>query len=156
VTAELPGLLLHKKKKQINAAYTKVLSTQQRNELELQRETDRLLQLESQLREIKRHKELKRAREAAREQKKVRFHAACVVQRALWAYANRCWYNRHIAAKIIQQAMRAYIVRCKHHAVLIVRSFLRVLANKSAVSAAGWAATVIRRFACTVRAASSN
>mmetsp|Transcript_15431 Transcript_15431/g.23278 ORF Transcript_15431/g.23278 Transcript_15431/m.23278 type:complete len:1352 (+) Transcript_15431:169-4224(+) len=92
---------------------------------EIEEDTKQLLALEAKLAEIKRQKELRRAREEARRINRLQYKAAVIVQRVV---------SRFLHIRNVRAAM-------------IIQDYLKHLAYKNALMAASWGASVIRKFA---------
>ncbi|KAJ1439674.1 hypothetical protein B484DRAFT_443855, partial [Ochromonadaceae sp. CCMP2298] len=103
--------------------YEPVLERHQKEEL--RREAVRLLEMEEQLAELQRLRELKRQRDRARRKKKLEYNAA----------------------QSVQQCFKRFLTRRADGAVDAMVCFLRVIEAKQAIANAAWAAAVIARFA---------
>lgn len=96
-----------------------------RQNAEMQRDQERLAELEEKLQEIQRKKELRRARDRNRRKRRMEFMAAGKIQKCFRGFAHR---KLVIAANIVTH-------------------FIKVVKNRNALTVGSWAATVIARFA---------
>ena len=92
---------------------------------EYQKDAQRLVELENRLSEIQRKRNLRNNRDIQRRQGRRQYTAAVTIQRAI----------------------RRYFYKKKTQASDIMQSFLKMVLARQAVSAAYWAAAIIRRFA---------
>lgn len=97
-------------------------------EIEFEKDAARLAELEEQLEEIRRQKELRHKRQANRQGKKILYLAACKIQRLVRLFLKKCR-------------------RRKGRAASVVLGFLNMMMAKNAISVAAMASGIISRFA---------
>lgn len=99
----------------------------QRQAQEIKEDAARLVEIEQQLREIQRNKELRRQRDRVRKKKKLEYTSACKIQRAV-----RYFFGTKLK-----------------NAVDTIVAFIRVNRATQALAIGAWAAGVLRRFSST-------
>ncbi len=118
------GALTKERKRNLNSQLAQDQFIQ-KQDLETQNDARKLAELEAQLAEIHKQKELRRARDRARRMKRMQYMAACTIVRAL----------------------RYFTKTRKAEALTVVQDFLLVVKNRNAITVATWAATCIGKWA---------
>lgn len=96
--------LQNEKKPEKKYTYEPLLEKHQKEEL--RRDAQRLLEMEEQLNQLQKMRELKRQRDRSRRKKKMEYTAACAIQRA---YRNFIQYRGNKSADILKSFLR-YVI----------------------------------------------